>query len=214
MDAVLFDLDGTLSDPAVGIVSCMKYAIAELSGPTWADADLKRFIGPPLECSFREIFASEDASLVARAIRLYRARFAREGLYENRLYAGIPDVLALLRGLGLRLFVATSKPTQFALRIVEHFGIRHFFENVYGSELSGERSNKAALLRHLLAEERLGASDVCMVGDRRHDIEGARANGVMALGVLWGYGTRDELVAAGAQRLVERVVDLPSTLHG
>jgi len=209
---VLLDLDGTLTDPAPGIVACLQHAIRTLSGPTWTDAELRTFIGPPLHASFAHILHSDSRPLIHDAVRLYRERFASIGLYENRVYEGVTDALRALRKRQLRLLVATSKPACYAERIVEHFGLGSFVSEVYGSELSGERSVKSALLAHILRKEKLTPSEVCMVGDRRHDIEGARANGVAALGVLWGYGSRAELELAGAWALVEHVRELPSAV--
>ena len=212
MNVVLLDLDGTLTDPAQGIVACMQHAIRELSGPTWTDADLEAFIGPPLHVSFQRIFRTDNTELVSLAVQRYRDRFATIGLYENEVYPGVPDALATLRERGFRLFVATSKPTCYAERIIDHFELGRFLERVYGSELSGERTGKSELLAYILQREGIAASSACMVGDRRHDVEGARAQGIPALGVLWGYGTSAELASAGAHALVEEVADLPSSV--
>ena len=211
---LFFDLDGTLTDPAVGIVACFQHAIRALSGPVLPDADLNRFIGPPLVDSFREILATEDSDVIGSAVRHYRERFSSRGLFENEVYAGIPDALADLRESGFEMWVVTSKPQVYADRILAHFGLRDRFTAVYGAELSGERSGKKELLAYVLEQERICPSDACMIGDRRHDMEGAKAHpGLVALGVLWGYGTRGELDAAGADDLVERVEQLPATVR-
>jgi phosphoglycolate phosphatase len=212
MRHAFFDLDGTLTDPALGIVRCFQHALRALSGPAWADAELRQFIGPPLRPAFQAIFRTDDTALVERAIGAYRERFGSEGLYENAVYPEIPDVLAKLRHAGFQLWVVTSKPHVYADRIIDHFGLREHFARVYGAELSGARSEKAELIEHVLREERIDPASTCMIGDRRHDIEGARANGVAGLGVLWGYGSREELERAGAADIVESVAAIPGVL--
>lgn len=208
--SILFDLDGTLTNPARGITECIRYALAEMAEPPPAEP-LERFIGPPLDETFHHLLAQPDESRVRRAIEHYRTRFRDTGLFENELYPGIPEVLASLTEAGADLYVATAKPHVFANRIIDHFGLRPFFRGVYGPELSGLRNDKAELIRHLFLEEGLdGAS--WMIGDRKHDIEAARANGVPAVGVLWGFGSREELTAAGADHVVERVDELPRLL--
>ena len=207
---VFFDLDGTLTDPAPGIVACMEHALRAL-GREPAD-DLRRCIGPPLRESFASLLGTSDRELVEEAMRLYRERFSDIGLYENSVYPGIPESLSALRDRGLVLHVVTSKPRVYADRIVDHFELRAFFGAVYGSELSGELSEKNELVAHALAAEQVDAASNCMVGDRRHDILGARANRVASLGVRWGYAAPDELEQAGADRIVDDVAKLAPTL--
>ena len=206
--SLLFDLDGTLTDPREGIVGSLRYALAELGVPMPSDDELSRFIGPPLHDSLRRFLGSERASSLPRALELYRERFASTGMFENRVYPGIPEALARLRSAGFALWVVTSKPSVFAAPILEHFELTRHFEGVHGAELSGERSDKGDLIAHVLRTEHLLAEQTTMIGDRKHDIVGARRNGVRALGVLWGYGSRDELAAAGADGLCETVGDL------
>ena len=201
---LFFDLDGTLTDPAPGICACLSHAVCALGRPAPPSAELRRFIGPPLHDAFAELLCSSERALLDEAVRLYRERFSTVGLYENAIYPGIPSVLAALRAEGFSLRVLTSKPHVFADRIVDHFGLREFFPRVYGSELTGERSSKAELLAHALASEDAHPHRACMIGDRRHDVEGARAHGVSAIGVTWGYGSREELELAGADRIVDQ----------
>lgn len=200
---VLFDLDGTLTDPREGIVACFKYALKILQLDSPADQKLERMIGPPLRESFSTLIETDNDDLLERAVTLYRERFATTGLFENSLYPGIGGALTRLRGQGSSLFVATSKPRVFAERIVAHFSLGRFFRGVYGSELDGTNANKRDLLAQLLRAESLSPTDTVMVGDRAHDILGARANGLFSVGVLWGYGSREELVSAGAEALCE-----------
>jgi phosphoglycolate phosphatase len=207
---VLFDLDGTLTDPKVGITRSIQYALENLGRPV-PDADsLTWMIGPPLLASFATILGS-DAQAV-EALRLYRVRFSDVGLFENEVYPGIPDLLARLRARNLRLFVATSKPHVFALRIIEHFALGGFFAAVYGSELDNRNADKRDLLRHLVATEGFDPARAVMIGDREHDAIGARAVGMPAIGVTWGYGSREELTAAGVVRLVDRPDELDDAI--
>jgi len=207
---VLFDLDGTLTDPKEGIVACFRYALETLGLDSPADQELERFIGPPLRESLSTLVGASDETIVQQALTLYRERFAAQGMFENSLYPGISDALEQLRDDGFLLFVATSKPRVFAERIVEHFGLGRFFRAVYGSELNGVNADKRDLLAHVLRAESLASTDTLMVGDRAHDVLGARANGLFSVGVLWGYGSREELVAAGAGALC----DAPRALGG
>jgi phosphoglycolate phosphatase len=209
---ILFDLDGTLTNPALGIVTCLKYALSRLGHVAVPDEQLLRFIGPPLQRTFSELLQTEDRSVIDGAVALYRERFSTVGLFENEVYDGVPALLATLRERGNRLFVATSKPTVYSERIVKHFHLTEDFDRVYGSELSGERADKAELIRYILDAERLNASQTLMVGDRSHDVLGARACGVATYGVLWGFGTRDELQTAGAEVIVETPSELTKVL--
>jgi phosphoglycolate phosphatase len=201
---LLFDLDGTLTDPRVGIVACLKYAIESMGQTPPGDQELVRFIGPPLQDSLALLPGIDNEERVTRAVAFYRERFAETGLYENTVYPDIPHTLEQLIGRGATLYVATSKPTVYAARIIEHFGLSRYFRGVYGSELNGTRSSKSELIAHLLNTESMPAASAVIIGDRSHDMAGARANRVLAIGVLWGYGTREELVTAGADSLCEQ----------
>lgn len=203
---LLFDLDGTLTDPGEGITRCIQHALAELGAPVPAADALRWYVGPPLAGSFAELVGPDDAR-IARALALYRERFAETGLFENVVYPDVPAALDRLRAEGHALFVATSKPHVFARRVLDHFGLADAFAAVYGAELSGENADKRDLLRHLLSVERFAATP-WMIGDRRHDVEAAHANGLRAVGVLWGYGSAVELRTAGADVVVASVRDL------
>mgnify|MGYP001208931079 CR=1 FL=1 len=200
---VLLDLDGTLTDPREGIVACLRHALAGAGCECPSEPELARFIGPPLHDTLRRLVGDGDPERGALALRLFRERFATVGLFENAVYAGIPAALAALRETGANLFLATSKPRVYAERIVDHFGLGAHFQALYGSELDGTRAGKGELLAHLMASEALAAGDTFMVGDREHDMLGAAANGLRAIGALWGYGTRQELLEAGACALCE-----------
>jgi phosphoglycolate phosphatase len=209
MPAVLLDLDGTLTDPRSGIVRCIRYALDRLARPCPGDDALAAWIGA-LRGAFASLLDTPDRAQIERAIGLYRERFADVGLYENEVYAGIPAMLDTLVDAGRRLLVATSKPAVFAGGIVRHFALDHRIAGVYGPDLDGRRDNKAELLAHLLATEGLATATTIMVGDRAVDVAAARANGVRVIGVLWGYGSRDELLGAGADALCAAPAELPA----
>ncbi len=212
MAVVCIDLDGTLTNPELGITRCIRHALAELGRDVADDVDLRWCIGPPLQDSLERLLGNkQDAE---RALARYRERFGEIGLFENGVYDGIPEALAALRSAGDRLFVATSKPRVYAERIIDHFGLAPHFDSVFGSELDGTRTDKSDLLGWIIAQNNLAASETIMIGDRRHDIAGARHNGVRSIGVLYGFGGRDELVAAGADRLCAQPDDLAGVVAG
>lgn len=209
---ILFDLDGTLTDPKVGILTCINHALEQLGRGTLPIDELEWCIGPPLQGSFRTLLATEDEELVTTAVERYRDRFSTTGLYENNLYEGIPDLLSQLCDRGDTLYVATSKPALYARQIIEHFGLGSFFRNIYGSELDGTRSDKKELLAWVLQQEGLADKEVWMIGDREHDMIGAVANDVRPVGVLWGYGSGEELAGAGALHLCNQPDELVTLL--
>ncbi|HVZ31058.1 MAG TPA: HAD hydrolase-like protein [Polyangiaceae bacterium] len=214
MSHLFLDLDGTLTDPAPGITGCFQHAERCLGRAETSAAELRRFIGPPLREGLAELLETQDAALIEDAVRLYRERFSAIGLYENAVYPGIELALAELCNDGFQLCLVTSKPEVYANRILDHFELRRFFRSVYGAELSGEHSDKATLIGRALRGEAIHPSRACMIGDRSHDILGAAAHGVFSLGVTWGYGSREELCAAGADQLVSAVGDLAAVCRG
>jgi phosphoglycolate phosphatase len=205
---LLFDLDGTLTDPATGITLSLQHALTKLGSRVPPADDLKRFIGPPLQETFAELLSTKDEAVLGLAIQHYRGRYAQVGIYENELYPDVPSGLAALSKLGHRLWVATSKPHVYAQRIVDHLGIASWFEKVYGSELSGRNSDKSELIAGLLKAEGLRPADAWMIGDRVHDVVGARRNGVRTIAVLWGYGSEEELRAARPDAMVSSMSEL------
>jgi phosphoglycolate phosphatase len=170
--------------------------------------ELRRAIGPPLRQAFRTLLATEDAGQIELALRHYRERYSTTGLFENRVYPGVIEMLAGLKTSGCRLFVATSKPAVFARPIVDHFDLSQYFARVYGSELDGQRDNKGDLLRFLLDSEHLDARHTAIVGDRSHDMVGAKTHRLYAIGVTWGYGPPTELQQAGADVLCDAPADV------
>lgn len=195
---ILFDLDGTLTDSAEGILNCVKCALSQMGVEIPPQERLLKFVGPPLDWSFSNI-CGLDAEKTQQAVKLYRERYSTVGLFENSVYDGVPQMLARLKASGKRLAVCTSKPKAFAVRIIEKFGLAGFFEYVGGSGLDGSLNTKTEVIKHTL--ETIGVSDrdsVLMVGDRHHDIEGAAALGIKTLAVLYGYGSREEFERFGA----------------
>lgn len=204
-----FDLDGTLTDPKPGICGCVQYALTELGVPAPSQDELEWVIGPPMIDSLRKLVGPERAD---EGLRLYRLRYGETGLFENRVYDGIPDLLQDLKADGWRLYVATSKARPYALRIVEHFGLAPFFLETYGSGLDGSLQHKDALLAHALADAQVDPVGAIMIGDRKFDVLGAGANGLRTIGVAWGYGSRAELEEAGAAAVVSAPAEVPATL--
>lgn len=208
---VLFDLDGTLTDPWEGITRCVQHALASF-GIEAEQEELTTFIGPPLVESFevRYGFSPEDAH---RAVEVYRERFSAVGMFENELFEDIPELLAELRRAGVRLAVATSKPEEFALPIARHFGIDGYFDVVAGSRAECARMTKADVIADALL--RLGSPDLdgtVMVGDRKHDLIGAREAGIPAIGVSWGYAPDGELASYDPIAIVDTVGELRGML--
>jgi phosphoglycolate phosphatase len=196
---VYFDLDGTLTDPKIGITRSIRYALTKLDCAAPAEDELTWCIGPLLRASFRSMLGSDD--LADRAVTLYRERFGDIGIYENSVYPGVVAILSSLRASGRRLFVATSKPVVYASRIVEHFDMSRYFERVFGAELDGTRADKTELLDYALKASNVDRQHATMIGDRSHDMIGARNNGMTAIGVLYGYGSEAELIEAGAHEI-------------
>ncbi len=196
---ILFDLDGTLTDPKIGIIACIRFALSKLDIEIDKDIDLESFIGPPLRDTFRELCGNDE--IAENAVSIYRERFSTKGLFENQVYDGIPECLNRLIEKADSIHVATSKPTIYSERIIEHFDLSRYFNLVYGSNLDGSLSDKTDLLRHIIESEDLLPRHTVMIGDRSFDIIGAKNHGIRAIGVLWGYGTEDELSNAGADGL-------------
>jgi phosphoglycolate phosphatase len=212
LPVILFDLDGTLTDPQAGITRCIRYALEQMAREPPEASDLLFAIGPPLRTSFVKLLGADDPAAIELAMTHYRQRFATVGLFENSVYAGIPAMLAELKTRGHTLLLATAKPHDYAQRILEHFSLRTHFDGVYGSELDGTRQHKSDLLEYLLKHEQIDPAHrlTVMVGDRSHDIEAAQANGCRSIGVSWGYGSASEL--ASADMICESPKDLAKLL--
>lgn len=210
---LLFDLDGTLTDPSDGITRCYIHALRALGREPPKAAELERHIGPPMRTVLAELLGTQDTDEVETGVRIYRERFSTVGLFENTPYPGIAEALAQLRSRGYRLYVCTSKPEVYAVRILEHFQMADYFQHIYGCELDGARGEKTELLAYLLERESIEPSRAVMIGDRLHDVRAAKANGVRSVGVLYGFGSAAELERAGADVLCAGVSDLPAVIE-
>ncbi len=210
-DWLLFDLDGTLTDPFEGITRSVEYALNAFGIEVEDRRTLAPFIGPPLVESLTERygFTMEDA---VAAVAKYREYFAVKGLYENEIFEGIPELLNDCRKAGYKISMATSKPTHYAKIIAEHFDIARYFDAIHGSSLDGSRITKSSVVAEVVREEKLDPARALMIGDRRHDVEGAREHGIKTVGVLYGYGSREEHEAAGAAYIVNDLAELRELL--
>lgn len=205
---LFFDLDGTLTDPSDGITRSIQYALNRLGHPEPSKVELTSYIGPPIQSVFATLLNTQDAEAIRTAVRVYRERYADIGLFENYVYPDVPEMLHRLLEAGNQLYVATSKPQVYALRILRHFGLEPPFARIYGSELDGTRTNKADLLSYLLEQEQISPTQAAMVGDRKHDVLGAKHNGIYSIGVTYGFGSEEELREAGADVLCSTPLQL------
>lgn len=202
---ILFDLDGTITDSALGITNSVKYALNKLNAPIPPYETLCKFIGPPLQDGFRDI-CGFDAEKAQEAVKLYREYYETTGLYENAVYDGIPEFLRALKEKGKTVILATSKPEKFARLILEHFNLIQYFDFVAGATIDETRNKKDAVIAYALKECNITDKSLAvMVGDRHHDIFGAKQNGISCVGVLYGFGNREELESAGADYIAEDV---------
>lgn len=204
---IFFDLDGTLTDPALGITNCIMYALEKMGKEIPPRESLYRFIGPPLLDAFQEYLGMTEAE-AREAIRLYRERFSTVGLFENTPYAGISEALAEIKESGKKLCLATSKPEEFAVRILDHFDLSKYFDKACGASMDENRSTKDAVIKYALDQLGCRSDEVLMIGDRHHDIIGAAVHGIDAVGVLWGYGSREEFEEAGAKYIVSSIPEM------
>ncbi len=207
----LFDLDGTLTDPYEGITRSVQYSLRRFGIEGEDREKLACFIGPPLNESYINYYGfTEEQSF--RAVDVYREYFAEKGIFENEVYPGVPGMLSRLKESGLTLAVATSKPTVYANRILDRFGLAKYFVLCDGSELDGTRVHKNEVIAHALDMLDCEPRSTVMIGDRSHDVIGASRNGVPCIGVTYGYGTKDELLEAGAILTVDTVEELEEAL--
>lgn len=202
---ILFDLDGTITESEPGIVNSVCYALEKMGITVEDRADLKKFIGPPLVDSMKQYYkmSQEDAE---KAVVYYREYYAEKGIFENSVYAGFVEAAQRLKAAGKVLAVATSKPEAYAKRIAEHFGFTDLFVEIYGASMDGSRINKSDVIQYALdalGVQEAGKEEVLMIGDRSHDVLGAKKNGIDCMGVLYGYGSREELKQAGAKYIAE-----------
>jgi phosphoglycolate phosphatase len=207
-DIILFDLDGTLTDPGIGITNSVAHALAHWNIEVADRAELYKFIGPPLSDSFMRYygFSEEDA---IHAIAVYREYFSVKGLYENEVYPGIPELLSALKAAGKTVVLATSKPEGFAVEILRHFGLYDYFDIIAGASMDESRNKKADVIAYAISQmKNPDLSRMIMIGDREHDILGAKQIGIDSIGVLYGYGDCAEHEKAGATYIAEKVEDI------
>ena len=209
---ILFDLDGTLTNSELGITKSVQYALKKFDIEVEDRSVLRPFIGPPLGESFQVYYGlSKEES--ERAIEYYRERFSVKGLYENEVYPGVENLLQILKDRGKKLIIATSKPEKFTLMILEYFDLLKYFDFVAGATLDGSRGEKADVIRYALEMSGIeDKSEVIMIGDRKYDILGAKENGLKSMGVLYGFGDREELMEAGADYIVACAQDITEYL--
>ena len=210
--SVLLDLDGTLIDSQPGILASCVATLRALGHEPDETLDIKRAIGPPLQDMLRVLLHSYGDDRVDEAVTTYRQHYGESGLFGSEPYPGIGDALREMQQAGLRIYLATSKREIFASRILHHLGFAAYFDGIHGSVPGGALDHKPELLAHILSQHNISPSHSLMVGDRRYDMSGAHAVGMRGLGVLWGYGTQDELETAGADQLVESTADLAATV--
>ena len=213
-DYLFFDLDGTLTDPAQGITNSFIHALKYFGIEIPSYEKLCSFIGPPLVDTFKTQFGFSDEQ-AAEGVKKYREYFAAKGLLENTVYPGIPELLSTLKQNGKKLVVATSKPEEYSIKIIEHFGLSQYFENVCGSLMDETRSKKDEVIEYAIERNHIAdRSKILMIGDRKHDMLGAKKCGISACGILFGYGSREELQTNGADMIAGTVKDLELLLTG
>ena len=205
---ILFDLDGTLTDPGVGITKAVQYALKKNNIIEESLSTLEKFIGPPLKDSFVE-FYSFDEKTVSDSIQYFREYFRKNGIFENEVYSGILDLLGELKNRDCKIAVATSKPTVFANSVLKHFGMREYFDLVVGSNLDGTLGNKAEIINCVIENLKIkNLKETIMIGDRKYDVIGAEKNNIDSIGVLYGYGSLEELEAASPTYIVDSINEL------
>ncbi len=210
---ILFDLDGTIIDPKEGITNSLKYSLDKLGIKDYNDEILLSFIGPPLKDSFKSYFSLNEQQ-IDKAVTYYREFFNKDGLFQNYLYEGIEDLLSSLKDKGLTLFIATSKPTVFAEKIIKMFKLEKYFDGIIGSELDGSRSAKSEIIGYILEEKSLDKEKCLMVGDRMHDILGANKQDIDSMAVLYGYGSIDEFSELKPTYIVSSVKEIEQKFLG
>ena len=207
---LFFDLDGTVSNNFEGIARCLNFALKELGLRELSDAEVLPFVGPPFRESLPRVFPGIDTEA---ALHFYRERYQNKGWLENSLYDGVAEAIRALHLQGFTIALCTSKPRIFAERIIEHFQLARYFDGIHGPELDGTFDRKTDLLAHLVGHYKVPPTHAVMIGDRDKDVEAALHAGTHSLGVLWGFGSRDELQNSGAHRIIAKPDELVHTIH-
>lgn len=209
---IFFDLDGTLTDSKEGIVKCYRYALDKLNCPYNVELKDDSVIGPPLRVIFRKILGSSDEVLIEKAVAIYRERFSTVGLFENKVYPGIPEMLSVLHQNSRQLYVVTSKAKIYVDRILDHFQLSPWFSGVFGSELEGRFDEKAELIEFIMSDLKLATGETIMIGDRIEDIAAGKSNRIKTMGVTYGYGTKEEINDAIPDYICNSPSDIQSTI--
>lgn len=210
---ILFDLDGTLTDPGLGITNSVMHALRRWGREVPDRSELYKFIGPPLHESFRKYFGFSEEDSV-KSVEYYREHFATKGLYENEVYNGVRELLKALKNSKKTIILATSKPEKFALEILRHFELLEYFDFVAGATMDSSRVDKSDVIKYALESAEISDFSECvMIGDREHDINGAKQFSIDGIGVLYGYGSEEELKAAGAKFIAKDVLDIADILE-
>lgn len=212
MKGILFDLDGTLTDPFLGITRSVAYSLKSFGIEVDDLETLKPFIGPPLDVSFREYYHMDEAQSW-KAVEKYREYFSKKGLFENKVYEGMEGFLQSLLNMDMKLYVCTSKPEVFAKEILDHFSLTPYFTGVYGATLDGSLKNKGDVIAHCIKQEQLNIQDCMMVGDRQHDIVGAHQNQIPCIGVLYGYGSLEEFQEYHCDYIAKDLIELKKIIE-
>lgn len=212
MKRILFDLDGTLTDPFLGITRSVAYSLKSFGIEVDDLETLKPFIGPPLDVSFREYYHMDEAQSW-KAVEKYREYFSKKGLFENKVYEGMEDFLQSLLNMDMKLYVCTSKPEVFAKEILDHFSLTPYFTGIYGATLDGSLKNKGDVIAHCIKQEQLNIQDCMMVGDRQHDIVGAHQNQIPCVGVLYGYGSLEEFQEYHCDYIAKDLIELKKIIE-
>ncbi|HJA53339.1 MAG TPA: HAD family hydrolase [Candidatus Massiliomicrobiota merdigallinarum] len=212
MKRILFDLDGTLTDPFLGITRSVAYSLKSFGIEVDDLETLKPFIGPPLDVSFREYYHMDEAQSW-EAVEKYREYFSKKGLFENKVYEGMEDFLQSLMNMDMKLYVCTSKPEVFAKEILDHFSLTPYFTGIYGATLDGSLKNKGDVIAHCIKQEQLNIQDCMMVGDRQHDIVGAHQNQIPCIGVLYGYGSLEEFQEYHCDYIAKDLIELKKIIE-
>lgn len=212
MKRILFDLDGTLTDPFLGITRSVAYSLKSFGIEVDDLETLKPFIAPPLDVSFREYYHMDEAQSW-EAVEKYREYFSKKGLFENKVYEGMEDFLQSLMNMDMKLYVCTSKPEVFAKEILDHFSLTPYFTGIYGATLDGSLKNKGDVIAHCIKQEQLNIQDCMMVGDRQHDIVGAHQNQIPCIGVLYGYGSLEEFQEYHCDYIAKDLIELKKIIE-
>ena len=212
MKRILFDVDGTLTDPFLGITRSVAYSLKSFGIEVDDLETLKPFIGPPLDVSFREYYHMDEAQSW-EAVEKYREYFSKKGLFENKVYEGMEDFLQSLLNMDMKLYVCTSKPEVFAKEILDHFSLTPYFTGIYGATLDGSLKNKGDVIAHCIKQEQLNIQDCMMVGDRQHDIVGAHQNQIPCIGVLYGYGSLEEFQEYHCDYIAKDLIELKKIIE-